>query len=106
MTSLAIATWMHDPKDAMNLIVQFSKLPAGTNCRSNTTIDGVAKQLTVIMQKRTTRSSSIGCSLCGVPVVQSITKLRILFFQFENLFHQQPLLAWLRFGKWLLEFPH
>jgi hypothetical protein len=50
ITSIAIASWMDDPKDAMNLTVQFSKLPDGTNYTSSTTIDGVAKQLTVIMQ--------------------------------------------------------
>jgi len=50
ITSIAIASWMDDPKDAMNLTVQFSKLPDGTNYTSSTTIDGVAKQLTVVMQ--------------------------------------------------------
>jgi len=50
ITSIAIASWMDDPKDAMNLAVEFSKLPDGTNYMSTTTIDGVAKQLTVIMQ--------------------------------------------------------
>jgi len=50
ITSIAIASWMDDPKDAMNLTVQFSKLPDGTNYTSNTTIDGVAKQLMVTMQ--------------------------------------------------------
>jgi hypothetical protein len=50
MTSIAIASWMDDPKDAMNLTVQFSKLPDGTNYTFRTTIDGVAKQLTVIME--------------------------------------------------------
>ena len=50
ITSIAIASWMDDPKDVMNLTVQFSKLPDGTNYTSSTTIDGVAKQLTVIMQ--------------------------------------------------------
>jgi hypothetical protein len=50
ITSIAIASWMDDPKDAMNLTVQFSKLPDGTNYTSRTTIDGVAKQLTVTME--------------------------------------------------------
>ena len=50
ITSIAIASWMDDPKDAMNLTVEFSKLPDGTNYTSSTTIDGVAKQLTVVMQ--------------------------------------------------------
>jgi hypothetical protein len=50
MTSIVINSWMDDSKDAMNLTVEFSKLPDGTNYTSSTTIDGVAKQLTVIMQ--------------------------------------------------------
>ena len=50
LLSVSIATYMDDPKDAMNLTVQFSKLPDGTNYASTTTIEGVSKQLTVIMQ--------------------------------------------------------
>jgi len=50
MTAMVINSWMDDPKDAMNLTVEFSKLPDGTNYTSSTTIDGVAKQLTVAMQ--------------------------------------------------------
>jgi hypothetical protein len=50
LTSVAINSWMDDPKDAMNLTVEFSKLPDGTNYMSSTTIDGVAKQLTVLVQ--------------------------------------------------------
>jgi len=50
MTSIAINSWMDDPKDAMNLTVEFGKLPDGTNYTSSTTIDGVAKQLVVTMQ--------------------------------------------------------
>ncbi|HTP67696.1 MAG TPA: hypothetical protein VMJ35_02230 [Dongiaceae bacterium] len=50
LTSIAINSWMDDPKDAMNLTVDFSKLPDGTNYMSSTTIEGVAKQLTVVMQ--------------------------------------------------------
>jgi len=34
----------------MNLTVDFSKLPDGTNYMSSTTIDGIAKQLTVVVQ--------------------------------------------------------
>jgi hypothetical protein len=35
---------MDDPSDAMNLSVQFSRLPDGTNRISNMTIDGVSKK--------------------------------------------------------------
>ena len=50
LLSITIATYMKDPKDAMNLAVQFSKLPDGTNYTSSTNVEGVSKQLTVIMQ--------------------------------------------------------
>jgi len=50
IASIAISSWMDDPKDPMNLTVKFAKLPDGTNYMSSTTIDGVAKQLTVVMQ--------------------------------------------------------
>ena len=47
---LQIASYMDDPKDAMNLTVQFSRLPDGTNHVSNLVIDGVSKQLNVATQ--------------------------------------------------------
>ena len=45
-----IASYMDDPKDAMNLTVQFSQLPDGTNHVSNLVIDGVSKQLNIAIQ--------------------------------------------------------
>jgi hypothetical protein len=45
-----VASYMSDPKDAMNLTVQFSSLPDGTNYVSNLVIDGVSKQLNVAIQ--------------------------------------------------------
>jgi hypothetical protein len=45
-----VASYMSDPKDAMNLTVQFSSLPDGTNYVSNMVIDGVSKQLNVAVQ--------------------------------------------------------
>jgi hypothetical protein len=45
-----IASYMDDPKDAMNLTVQFSRLPDGTNHVSNLVIDGVSKQLNIAIQ--------------------------------------------------------
>ena len=45
-----IASYMDDLKDAMNLTVQFSPLPDGTNHISNLVIDGVSKQLNVAVQ--------------------------------------------------------
>jgi len=45
-----ISSYMDDPKDAMNLTVQFSRLPDGTNHVSNLVIDGVSKQLNIAIQ--------------------------------------------------------
>ena len=47
---IQIASYMDDPKDAMNLTVQFSRLPDGTNHVSNLVIDGVSKQLNIAVQ--------------------------------------------------------
>src|SRR5882762_2885931 len=47
---LQIASYMDDPKDAMNLTVQFERLPDGTNHVSNLVIDGVSKQLNIAIQ--------------------------------------------------------
>jgi len=41
---------MDDPKDAMNLTVQFSRLPDGTNHISSLVIDGVSKQMNIAIQ--------------------------------------------------------
>jgi hypothetical protein len=38
---------MDDQKDAMNLTVQFSRLPDGTNHVSNVVVDGVSKQMMI-----------------------------------------------------------
>jgi len=50
LLSLQIASYMDDPKDAMNLTVQFSRLPDGTNHVSSVVIDGVSKQMNVATQ--------------------------------------------------------
>jgi hypothetical protein len=47
---IQIASYMDDPKDAMNLTVQFSPLPDGTNHVSDLVIDGVSKRLNVAVQ--------------------------------------------------------
>jgi hypothetical protein len=47
---IQIASYMDDPKDAMNLTVQFERLPDGTNHVSNLVIDGVSKQLNIAIQ--------------------------------------------------------
>ena len=50
LLQISIASYMDDPKDAMNLTVQFTRLPDGTNHVSNLVIDGVSKQLNVATQ--------------------------------------------------------
>lgn len=45
-----VASYMSDPKDAMNLTAQFSRLSDGTNHVSGLVIDGVSKQLNVAIQ--------------------------------------------------------
>jgi len=53
LLSLQIASYMDDPKDAMKLTVEFSRLPDGTNHVSNVTIDGASKQLNIATQNST-----------------------------------------------------
>jgi hypothetical protein len=50
LLGIQIASYMSDPKDAMNLTVQFSRLPDGTNHVSSLVINGVSKQLNVAIQ--------------------------------------------------------
>jgi hypothetical protein len=50
LLSLQIASYMDDPKDAMNLTVRFSRLPDGTNHVDGIVMDGVSKQLNIATQ--------------------------------------------------------
>jgi hypothetical protein len=50
LLSLQIASYMDDPKDAMNLTVEFTRLPDGTSHVSNVIMDGVSKQLNIATQ--------------------------------------------------------
>jgi hypothetical protein len=50
LLSLQIASYMNDPKDAMNLTVRFSRLPDGTNHVDGVVMDGVSKQLNIATQ--------------------------------------------------------
>lgn len=45
-----IASYMDGPKDKMNLTVQYSRLPDGSNQISSLMIDGVSKQLNIATQ--------------------------------------------------------
>jgi hypothetical protein len=48
--SLQIATYLNDPADAVNVGVQYSQLPDGTNHVANMQVNGVSKKLLVTMQ--------------------------------------------------------
>jgi hypothetical protein len=50
LLSLTIATYLSDPSDAVNVTVEFSRLPNGPNHVSTETINGVSKQLTIAVQ--------------------------------------------------------
>jgi hypothetical protein len=50
LLQVKIASYMDDPKDAMNLTVAFASLPDGTNHVSSLIIDGVSKQLNIAIQ--------------------------------------------------------
>jgi hypothetical protein len=50
LLSVQIASYMNDPKDAMNLTVRFSRLPDGTNHVDGMVMDGVSKQLNIATQ--------------------------------------------------------
>lgn len=50
LLSMQIATYIDDPKDAMTLSVQFSKLPDGTNHVAGVDMNGVSKQLNIATQ--------------------------------------------------------
>jgi hypothetical protein len=47
---LQIASYLDDPKDAVNITAQFARLPDGTNHVSNMIVNGVSKELTVNIQ--------------------------------------------------------
>ena len=50
LLGVQIASYMDDPKDAVNLTVQFSRLPDGTNHVSSLAIDGTSKQMNIAIQ--------------------------------------------------------
>jgi hypothetical protein len=50
LVSLSIATYLSDPKDAVNVSVQFTAIPGGPNHVASQTINGVSKQLTIAVQ--------------------------------------------------------
>jgi hypothetical protein len=48
--SVRVSTYLDDPKDAVTIAAQFSKLPDGTNHVASTQINGESKQLVVVTQ--------------------------------------------------------
>jgi hypothetical protein len=50
MQGLNISSYLDDPKDAVMISVQFSKLPDGTNHVSGMTVNGVSRKLAVQTQ--------------------------------------------------------
>lgn len=50
ITSINLASYLNDPKDAVNVNVSFSSIPGGPNHIDSETINGVSKQLTIGVQ--------------------------------------------------------
>jgi hypothetical protein len=50
ISRLSIASYLDDPKDAVKVDAEFSRIPGGPNHVSSQTIDGVSKQLTIAVQ--------------------------------------------------------
>jgi hypothetical protein len=50
LASISIASYMDDPSDAVNVSVQFGKIPGGPNHVASETINGVRKELTIQIQ--------------------------------------------------------
>jgi 23S rRNA pseudoU1915 N3-methylase RlmH len=49
LVSVTIASYLSDPKDAVNVDVTFTGIPGGPNHIASETIDGVSKQLTIVI---------------------------------------------------------
>jgi hypothetical protein len=50
LASISIASYMDDPGDAVNVSVQYGKIPGGPNHVASETINGVKKELTIQIQ--------------------------------------------------------
>ena len=62
LVSLSIATYLTDPKDAVNVTVQFAPIPGGPNHVASETINGVSKQLTIAVANSNYQKTSAGAS--------------------------------------------
>jgi hypothetical protein len=49
LISVSIASYLSDPKDAVNVSVKFAGIPGGPNHIASQSIDGVSKQLTIVI---------------------------------------------------------
>jgi 23S rRNA pseudoU1915 N3-methylase RlmH len=49
LVSVTIASYLSDPKDAVNVSVTFAGIPGGPNHIASESIDGVSKQLTIVI---------------------------------------------------------
>jgi Tfp pilus assembly protein PilW len=49
LTNVSIASYLSDPKDAVNVTVTFARIPDGPNHVASQSIDGVSKQLTIMI---------------------------------------------------------
>jgi hypothetical protein len=50
LQSIKVASYLTDPSDAVTVAVQFAKLPDGTNHVATVQVNGVSKQLSVVVQ--------------------------------------------------------
>jgi len=50
ISRLSIASYLDDPKDAVTVEAEFSRIPGGPNHLASATINGVSKHLTIAMQ--------------------------------------------------------
>lgn len=50
LANISIASYLNDPKDAVNVSVRFSGIPGGPNHVSEENINGVSKHLTIMIQ--------------------------------------------------------
>jgi hypothetical protein len=48
--SVRVATYLNDPKDAVTIAAQFTRIPGGPNHVASTQVNGVSKELTVTTQ--------------------------------------------------------
>ena len=63
LVSLTIATYLSDPSDAVNVNVQFARIPGGPNHVSSEMINGISKHLTIAIQNSSYEQMALTCVL-------------------------------------------